>query len=124
MTLRAAVDTTTTANLRAAKLILDKRSFIGKDGHLYFFGEDKARLRDIIFKVHGGRCAVCRYKLNPESVWSHDTGNWHHPKKCDCPTKECSELRCDEITGRKCHAHRTPGFQRVAPRWTPRGNAR
>lgn len=114
MTLRCAVDRTTTANLRAAKLILDKRSFIGKDGHLYFFGEDKARLRPIIFRLHKNRCSACRALLNEDSMWSSDTGNWHHPKKCDCPTKECSELRCAEITGRPCHAHRTPGFRRVA----------
>ena len=119
MTLRYAVDRTTTANLRAAKLILDKRSFIGKDGHLYFFGEDKARLRPIIFRLHKSKCCVCGHHLaeNEDSEpWSNDLGEWHHPGKCDCPTKDCSEIRCSPTTGRKCHSHREPGFQRVAPR--------
>ncbi len=117
MTLRCAVDKTTTANLRAAKLLLDKRSFIGKDGHLYFFGEDKARLRPLIFKLHRSKCCVCGHRLSETSEsWSPDEGDWHHPRKCDCPTKECSEIRCNPMTGRKCHAHRTSGFQRVAPR--------
>lgn len=112
MTLRCAVDRTTTANLRAAKLILDRRSFIGKDGHLYFFGQDKSRLRPLIFKLHRSKCAICGARANEMD----SSGNWHHRGKCDCPTKECSEIRCDSfVTGRPCHAHRTSGFRRVAP---------
>lgn len=113
MTLRCAVDRTTTANLRAAKLILDKRSFIGKDGHLYFFGGDKARLRPIIFRLHKSKCCVCKAHCQEEGD-EFTQGAWHHPRKCDCPTKECSEIRCNPMTGRKCHSHRTVGFRRVA----------
>ena len=115
MTLRCAVDKTTTANLRAAKLILPKGSVIGKDGHLYFKSADKSRLRPLIFRLYKEKCCVCGAHC-PEQGTEFTAGHWHHKGKCDCPTRECAEIRCNPFTGRKCHSHREPGFQRVAPR--------
>jgi len=114
MSLRGKKDITVTNNLREAGLLLDADSFVRLDGHLCFEGKDKSRLRTLVFKKHRSRCAVCgRALLEAAEPFQADCGAWHHPKTCDCVG--CSELRCDTTTGRKCHAHRTPGFKRVAP---------
>jgi hypothetical protein len=105
--------------LRANGLLLDRKSFVGyrksdMTPHLYLKGQDKANLRPLIFKFHKYRCAICRAKIHPDEWPMFNKGIWHHPNKCDCIG--CSEIRCDTITGRFCHAHGQPGFQRVAER--------
>lgn len=113
MSLRCKEDIRVTRNLREAKVITHPDSKVGLDGHLYFEGEDKARLRPLVFRRHKNRCVVCGARLSAEAEdWTPMRGDWHHPAKCDCV--ECSELRCGNTnsSGRKCHAHRTEGFKR------------
>jgi hypothetical protein len=112
MTLRGAVDHVVTANLRDAGLLVSKKSFVGRDGHLYFEGADKSRLRPLVFKRHKSKCAVCGAHA-PEEGEDGYRGEWNHREKCDCPTKRCSEVRCGQLV-RDCHRHRTPGFHRHA----------
>jgi len=102
-----------TQRLHEAKFFEDHRSWVSLDGHLKLFGADKSKRRILVFKKHKNRCVVCGHKLDPDAPDFHpNRGAWHHPGPCDCIS--CSELRCDTTTGRKCHAHRTPGFERVA----------
>ena len=105
MTLRCAVDKTTTANLRAAKLLTDKRSFIGKDGHLYFFGHDKARLRAIVFRISKQKCKSCRKPINWE-LFEMDHIQGGLGGRCDC-------LHNLQALCRDCH-----GRKHVGIRWS------
>ena len=106
-------DLTVTKNLHEAGILEDERSFISLDGHLFLEGPDKAKVRNAVFKKHKSRCVICRHQLSHVAAdFDPMRGAWHHVKNCDCVG--CSELRCDTTTGRKCHAHRTEGFQREA----------
>ena len=109
----AKIDVAVTANLHAAGLLTEKRSFVSLDGHLYLEGADKSRIRPLIFKRFKNRCVICNAKLDQNAEpFASNCGAWHHRLRCDCVG--CGELRCDETTGRKCHAHRTGGFNRDA----------
>ena len=102
----------------------DKRSYWGNDGHIYLPGprnQDKPDWRPKAFQLHGEACAVCG-AYAPEIGNEYTAAHWHHPKRCSCP--EHTEIRCNPFTNRHCHEHGRSGFVRVAPRWTPRGNAR
>lgn len=88
-------------------------SYITLDGHIVLRGCDKSRVRREVFKRFKNACVVCGTQLRDyAAAFSPMCGAWHHPKACSCVG--CSELRCDTSTGRKCHAHRTVGFERVA----------
>ena len=104
-------DKTVTQNLQEAGILEDNRSFISLDGHLFLEGQDKAKVRPLVFARYHNKCVVCHTFLHPDAAaWMPWCGAWHHVKNCDCVG--CSELRCDTTTGRKCHAHRTEGFER------------
>ena len=102
----AKVDRAVTKLLGENGLLLDKRSFVSLDGHLYLRGLDKISQRPRVFKLHKEKCAVCGALAS-----EHGGGEWHHLRRCDCVG--CSEVRCSQFV-RDCHRHRTPGFQRVA----------
>ena len=105
-------DITVTKNLREAGFFEHPDSFVSLDGHLFLEGHDKTRVRPEVFKRYKNKCVICGIVLHPDATaWTPRVGAWHHVKNCDCVG--CSELRCDTTTGRKCHAHRTPGFERV-----------
>src|ERR1700679_4289795 len=102
-----------TQALQDAKFFEDEDSYITIDGHLILHGPDKSRVRPLVFKRFKNRCVVCNALLSMESQpFSPMCGDWHHPLPCSCVG--CSELRCNVTTGRKCHAHRTVGFERFA----------
>lgn len=116
MTLRGKQDFTATRNLAAAAFFIHPDSFIRKDGHLALEGADKSRVRPYVFAKHKNRCCICQHKLDAAAPRFNDLcGDWHHPDSCDCV--DCSELRCDTSTGRPCHAHGTPGFEREAAKY-------
>lgn len=109
----AKVDVPVTNRLRQAGFFKHGESFVGQNGHLYLKGEDKSRIRHAIFRYYGNVCIACGHMLEEAAPkFNPHCGAWHHKQRCDCV--ECGELRCDETTGRKCHAHRTPGFDRDA----------
>ena len=114
MSLRGARDITSTKNLKASGFFVHPKSFLGKDGHLRLFGQDKARVRTFVFKLHKNKCCVCGAFV-AEFGEPGFCGEWHHIGKCDCATKECSEVRCGEFV-RDCHHHGTVGFKRKAPK--------
>jgi len=100
-------------------LLLDRNSFVSlprhDDGkpHLLLEGQDKVAQRPRVFKKWKFKCSVCRHLLSERDDVPNDVrGNWHHVRGCDCV--DCSELRCDPMTGRPCHMHRTEGFHRKA----------
>jgi hypothetical protein len=93
-------------------LLLDKRSFVSIEAHLYLHGIDKSLQRPRVFARYHEACCVCgAIALENDSELSR--GHWHHTKKCDCV--ECSEVRCNPFL-RNCHRHGTVGFKRVAPK--------
>lgn len=101
-------DIRVTRVLRAAKLIVERDSYVSLDGHLIFTGRDKSRLRPLVFKKWRSKCAICGHKLQEKAPAFHpDCGAWHHPGPCSC--LECTDLRCDATTKRPCHAHRVAG---------------
>ena len=94
--------------LHEAGLLREKDSYMTLDGHLILVGEDKQRIRLLIFKRFKNRCCICGHELDPNAdEWSPLKGDWHHPFSCSCVG--CGELRCGITTGRKCHAHREAG---------------
>ena len=99
----------------------DKRSYWSREGHLYVRGEDVGPVRDWIYERDAGWCKLqlsrdCR-NYRGSSI-PKDEFELHHIvgglglKRCWC--EHNLQVAC-----RACHraAH-------VAPRWTPRGNAR
>jgi len=101
-------DERATSTLHEAGLLIEKDSYLTLDGHLILVGEDKSRIRPMIFKRFKNRCCICGHPLDEGAPkWTPNAGAWHHPGSCSCVG--CTELRCDETTGRKCHAHREAG---------------
>ena len=101
-------DVNVTRLLRENGLLADRRSFVGHDlnyvPHLFLRGEDKSRQRVRVFARYK-RCSICKTPRD------ESTGEWHHPKNCDCVG--CAEVRCSQFLS-DCHRHRTPGFRRKA----------
>lgn len=117
MPLGASRDLAVTKLLRTNGFFRDPRSYVSMPRksdasvHLHLEGEDKSIQRYRVWNRHRSRCVVCKTALDINAdKWQPHAGAWHHPSNCDC--LEHSELRCDETTGRTCHAHGTVGFKR------------
>ena len=93
-----------TAKARKAGRILDRRSYIGRDGHEYLRGIDRSNRRHEAFVKYRSRCFVCG-AYAPEHGYPGFAGEIHH-RKCYC--LGCIEIRCGQLAG-KCHQRR-PGF--------------
>ena len=111
----AKLDRFVTILLRKNRFLFDNRSFVGHDSnmtpHLYLYGEDKSKQRARVFSDSKARCAECRQSIYWETFeWDHKQGGL--TGRCDC-------LHNAAALCHDCHAKK-----HVAPRWTPRGNAR
>ena len=111
-------DTAVTKLLYANGLLLDKRSFVSlnaNEPHLYLKGADMSAQRERVIKRDDGKCRKCGHNV------ASDYGEVHHViHKGQLGYDDLCNLewRCGRWFG-DCHKS-----EHVAPRWTPRGNAR
>jgi hypothetical protein len=92
-------DEAVTKMLRDNGLLLEKRSFVSRDAHLYLFGEDKVVQRQRVFNRDRGFCRKCG------RLCAWEAGEWHHVQgglvgRCDCLHN--AEWRCGRFTS-DCH---------------------
>lgn len=111
-------DFAATKNLKDAGFFVHRDSYVDTEGHVHLEGDDKARIRPVLFKKWKNKCCVCGHLLDPLAPKFHSrAGAWHHTGDPPCDCVDCieqNEIRCDTTTGRPCHAHGTVDFQRKA----------
>ena len=79
----AKVDEQATLWRRAVGHFRDQRSFVGRDGHVYLYGEDKRQRRREVFARDGGRCVRCGVMVGKEwGEMDHEQGGL--VGRCDC----------------------------------------
>lgn len=117
MPLGASRDLAVTKLLRTNGFFRDPRSYVSLPRkldatvHLHLEGVDKSDQRNRIWVRFRGKCIICAHPLDQNAEkWTPNAGAWHHHETCDC--LQHGDLRCDETTGRTCHAHSQPGFKR------------
>jgi hypothetical protein len=77
--------------------------------HVVLEHEDRSDQWARLYVKAKGKCAICKTYLRRSEACMH------HPGWCDCISTLCSnalELRCRPETGRRCHDHTDPKFQR------------
>lgn len=114
-------DVEATKAARRAGEISDPRSYISIAGHIYLRGQDRSRLRELVYVDAKGFCAVCRaFRHRSQGDMDHIQGGRKHIR-CDCWDRKlangaiCRNVRwiCSiRLYERGCHAkkhHRTIG---------------